>query len=90
MKPSRINFLTLSDLEERISNLERIYGLTTAEFLANKEEVPEDDALVWEAYFVQSRQLVSLHQQLRSNYLRGVKPQADRGYHKIEPASLAA
>ncbi len=88
MKPSRIKFLELSDLEQRIEKLEKKHGLTTPDFLAKKKAVPEDDELKWHAYLSQRRHLREHYQQIRGNYLDRVgQPTAKKKTSDIELAA---
>lgn len=69
MKQTRIIFLALSDIDDRIRALENKFQKSSAEFLQDKSSVPEDESLHWEAYLDQRRQLREQHRKTHSGYL---------------------
>lgn len=74
--PIREVILSLADVETYIQKLESKYGLTTADFLANREQIEaridEDDVFKWEIYIAHRRELCRINEELRQDYLSNV------------------
>lgn len=72
MSPARDVCLTLNDVEEMVTALERQYGMSSAEFFRNEEArrtLPEDDVFRWEALIDHRLALRDSYQAVRSEYL---------------------
>jgi hypothetical protein len=71
--------LSLTDVEAYIQRLESKYGITTSEFLANRNayegRIEEDDVFKWEIYIAHGRELRRVNEELRQDYLSSMTPQ---------------
>ncbi len=91
MKHSRLSFLGLNQVEERITEYETKYSMSSADFLTEgRDRIPEDAALRWEALIHQRRALRLHHETLRSSYLGEVKKPAEPVIVTDRDADLAA
>jgi hypothetical protein len=80
-------YLTLTDLENRISDLERRYGVPTYEMLKDepvRSRISEDVLLRWETYVRQRAYLIETYAQTHSEYLAQVR-QSSKPRKSSEP-----
>jgi hypothetical protein len=65
--------LSLNDVEAYIQRLESKYGITTSEFLQDRDihegRIEEDDIFKWEIYIAHRRELRRVNEALRQDYL---------------------
>ena len=74
-------FISLPELETLIQGLEEKYGISTAEFLASRDEfcqqIEEDDVFKWEAYMAHRHELRRSNEAVRHVYLSQLTLQED-------------
>lgn len=75
-------FISLPELDALIQALEERYGISTAEFIARRDEcaeyIEEDDVFKWDAFIAHQRELRRTNEQVRDTYLSNLKLQDNR------------
>jgi hypothetical protein len=90
---SYLNPLTLSELNQRVSELEEKYHATTREFVGDQEiraRVSEDDVLMWETYIDFRRELSAMDEKTRRGYLETITHRAQKSESSTAVIEYAA
>ncbi len=90
---SRVNPLTLAELDRRIRELEGKYGIATVIFLKDpnsRAAISEDDVLMWETYIDFRRELRDLDERMQRRYLGRIAHHGDKSNRPADLVELAA
>jgi hypothetical protein len=86
-------FLNLTDLDNRIRDLEQRYDATSYDVLTDgsvRERIPEDALLKWETYIRQRSYMRDLNDQKHSQYLGGIGHRDGKEKEKTDELVFAA